>query len=92
MIETTLHAFMFSSFVGVVACLISESIIAEPIRRLVKGSLVYCPICLSFWLALPALFGGLNAYFLTVGFSNIWMLLTLKVYESIEGEDDNTNN
>jgi hypothetical protein len=90
--ELILQSIYYSAFVGVVACLISESKILEPIRERLSFSLFYCPICLGFWLALPFLFWfGLFFYFSVVGFSNAWMLLILKTYEALDKtyeEDD----
>lgn len=90
-----LSAFKHAAAVGVLACLLSESQIMEPVRAWVcklpknwftekLSALVLCPICLSFWFAVPALYGGVDYYFLVVGASSAWMLTILKVYESLE--------
>lgn len=88
--DVLLSAIYCSAAVGVVACLISESQIMAPIRDKIGWSLFLCPICLGFWLALPALWKGILFYFAVVGFSNVWMLVILKVYESLEGSDANS--
>lgn len=90
MSDVLLSAIYCSAAVGVVACLISESEIMAPVRNRLGWSLLLCPICLGFWLAIPALWNGILFYFAVVGFSNVWMLIILKVYESLEatGEDD----
>ena len=95
MIDTLLLITMHAAVVGVMACLVSESKIAAPIRdgigRLSRNwltsgltNLVYCPICLAFWFAIPYLAGGVNAYFTTIAISNIWMLVILKVYRELD--------
>lgn len=95
MIDLFLLITMHAAIVGVTACLVSESKIAAPIRdgigrlprnRLTRGltDLVYCPICLAFWLATPYLSGGATAYFTTVAISNIWMLVILRVYRELD--------
>jgi hypothetical protein len=91
MIDIFLVAVMHAAAVGVIACLISESEIVTPARDLlVKWSpgrfklLWHCPICLGFWLATPLLKYGISHYFLVVAVSNVWMLIILKVYESLE--------
>jgi hypothetical protein len=70
--------------VGVLACLISESNIAAPLRKWLDWRVLYCPICLGFWLALPTLWFGPWYYFLVVAVSNAWMLLILKTYEALD--------
>ena len=84
------NVLLYSSFVGVTACLISESKVFAPIRKWLKWDLLYCPICLAFWLALPFFAVGFFHYFLAVGFSNVWILLILKVYRELDlaTEDD----
>jgi hypothetical protein len=84
MTDIILSAFYMSASVGVLSCLISESVIMAPVRDKIGWSLLFCPICLGFWLALPTLMYGPLFYLMTVGFSNIWMLVILKVYESLE--------
>ena len=84
MIDAFILALIHAAAVGVVACLISESTIMSPVRDYFNYTLLFCPICLSFWIALPAFFIGFFHYFLVVAMSNIWMLLILKVYEAIE--------
>jgi hypothetical protein len=73
-----------AAMVGVLACLISESEVASCVRDRLKWRVLYCPICLGFWLALPALWLGFRYYFFVVGLSNLWMLIILKTYESLE--------
>ena len=89
MIDVVLTAFMQAAFVGVVACLISESVIATPIRKFLDETCITiqsCPICMGFWLAAPFLWYGFLHYFLVVGFSNLWMLLILHTYLALEHE------
>jgi hypothetical protein len=81
MIETILsHA----ATVAVLACLISESNIAAPLRKWFDWRVLYCPICLGFWIALPTFWFGIWYYFLVVATSNVWMLVILKVYEALD--------
>jgi hypothetical protein len=84
MIDLLLTAVMHAAAVGVLACLISESEIMSPIRTALGWRLLLCPICLAFWIATPALLCGVFYYFLVVAASNVWMLVILKVYESLE--------
>jgi hypothetical protein len=84
MVELVLTAFMHAAAVGVLACLISESEIMAPLRTLLGWRVLLCPICLAFWIALPSLLCGVFYYFLVVAASNVWMLVILKVYESLE--------
>jgi uncharacterized membrane protein YesL len=51
---------------------------------------LYCPICLGFWIAIPAISKGLIPYFATVAFSNVWMLVILKVYRELDEATDET--
>jgi hypothetical protein len=80
----TASVLMHSAAVGVIACLISESEVAAPLRDRFKWRVLLCPVCLGFWLATPALGHGPLYYLLVVGASNAWMLVILKVYESLE--------
>lgn len=84
MSDMILSAIYCSAAVGVVACLISESKIMSPIRERLGWSLLFCPICLGFWLAAPALIRGPLFYFAVVGFSNVWMLIILHTYEALD--------
>jgi hypothetical protein len=79
-----LEAFTHAAAVGVLACLISESNITSPVRNWLGWQVLYCPICLGFWLALPTLLWGFSHYFLVVAMSNAWMLVILKVYEALD--------
>ena len=91
--DTFLVALQHAAFVGVLACLISESEIAATIRDKIGWRLLYCPICLGFWLALPAFIYGPLHYTLVVALSNVWMLVILKVYAELDaiGDDDATS-
>lgn len=91
MIDTILLAIYCSATVGVLSCLVSESAIMAPIRDRIGWSLLFCPICLGFWFSLPALHHGLLFYFAVVASSNVWMLIILKVYETLEAGLDNAN-
>ena len=75
-----------SSMIGVLACLISESKLLTPVREKLDWDLLYCPVCLGFWLAFPSLLWNWKAYFLVVALSNAVMLLILKVYSELERE------
>ena len=80
-----LELLALSAYVGVVACLISESNIAAPVRKFFNNcTLVNCPICLGFWLAVPTLLWNWRLYFLVVAMSNAWMFLILKVYAELD--------
>jgi len=92
MIEVLLLAIYYAAYVGVMSCLISESNIAAPIRNFFGWSLLFCPICLGFWIALPFLFWfGLWFYFAVVAFSNVWVLIILYVYEALDRANEDTN-
>jgi hypothetical protein len=81
----TFQLIAHSAFAGVTACLISESKLFAPIRNYLQWDVLYCPICLGFWLAAPALLEhGFHQYFLVVGLSNVWMLIILKVYRELD--------
>jgi len=90
--DLLLQAAYHGAPVAVLACLISESQLLSPIRHKLNYPLLYCPICLGFWIALPvlALYGPIQ-YLVTVAFSNLWMLIILKTYEALDAtyEDDN---
>lgn len=77
-------AIQHAAVVGVLACLISESEIAAKVREWLGWRVLCCPICLGFWLALPAMYYGLFHYFLVLATSNLWMLIILKVYEALD--------
>ena len=79
---------MYAAAVGVMACLVSESRIAAPIRDRIGWRVLYCPICLGFWFALPAAIHGVLFYFTTVAISNIWMLVILKVYRELDDSSE----
>jgi hypothetical protein len=93
MIETLLTAVYWSAAVGVISCLISESTLFSPIRERFKNyHLIFCPICMGFWIALPAMMvGGPLMYFAVVGFSNAWMLLILHTYEALDRKFEETD-
>lgn len=90
-----LSAIKHAAAVGVLSCLVSESEIMASVRALTDylpecwltdklKELLICPICLAFWFGTPALLIGFDYYFLVVAISNAWMLIILKVYESLE--------
>ena len=81
-------AIAHAAAVGVLACLISESNVAATLRNWLGWRVLYCPICLGFWLALPAFLYGWLHYFLVVAISNVWMLVILKVYEALDTASD----
>jgi hypothetical protein len=91
MIEYAKIAIQHAAVVGVLACLISESEIAAKLRLWLNWRVMYCPICLGFWLALPALYWGLLHYFTVIALSNLWMLVILKVYEALDATAEDTD-
>lgn len=92
MTEAITHA----AVVAILATLISESVLLSKIRKRLGFDLLYCPICLSFWLASPYIItDGLYHYFLTLAFANVWMLVVLRVYAELDaasGDDDEEQN
>lgn len=89
--ESLTLALSCSAAVGVLACLMSESRIAMPIRTYLGWQVLSCPICLGFWLAMPALSVGILFYFFVVGLSNAWMLIILHTYEAIDRTYEDSN-
>jgi len=88
MLELILTAFYASAAVGVLSCLISESTLFAPVRkRLINFHLIFCPICMAFWFAIPSLWIGPLFYFAVVGFSNVWILVILHTYEALDRVD-----
>lgn len=93
MIETVVYAFYCSAAVGVLSCLVSESTLFAPVRKKFKDfHLIFCPICMGFWFAIPAMvvYGPLF-YFAVVAFSNIWMLIILHTYEALDRTYDDAS-
>jgi len=91
-IELLLTAVYYSAAVGVISCLISESTLFAPVRNWFKNfHLIFCPICLGFWFAIPALWIGPLFYFAVVAFSNIWMLIILHTYEVLDRTYENAD-
>lgn len=92
MIDLVLLSFYCSAAVGVLACLVSESTLFAPIRNRLKNfQLIFCPICMSFWFAAPALLYGPLFYFAVTAFSNVWILLILHTYEALDRTYDNAS-
>lgn len=91
MSDVLLSAAYYAAAVGVIACLISESKIAAPVRDFLGWSLLQCPICLGFWIATPAFVRGPLFYFAVVGFSNVWMLVILHTYEALDRTYENAD-
>lgn len=92
MIETLLLALYCSAAVGVLSCLVSESKLFAPVRERFKNVyLIFCPICMGFWFAVPALWKGPLFYFAVVGFSNVWMLIILHTYEALDRTYDDAD-
>jgi len=89
MVDYLILALQHAAAVGVLACLISESEIASTIRDRLQWRVLYCPICLGFWLALPSFWYGPLHYLFIVGLSNVWMLVILKVYAELDAIGDN---
>jgi hypothetical protein len=90
MIDYLVMAAQHAAAVGVLACLISESEIASTVRDKLGWRILYCPICLGFWLAAPTFVYGPLHYLFVVALSNVWMLVILKVYVELDaiGDDD----
>jgi hypothetical protein len=85
MLDLILMAIYASAAVGVLSCLISESTLFAPVRKKFKDfHLIFCPICMGFWFAIPALWIGPLFYFAVVAFSNVWMLVILHTYEALD--------
>lgn len=92
MIELILTALYCSAAVGVLSCLVSESVLLAPIRKRFKNfHLIFCPVCMGFWFAAPALWKGPLFYFAVVGFSNVWMLIILHTYEALDRTYDDAS-
>jgi hypothetical protein len=91
MFEWLVNLLCISAAVGVVACLISESNLFGPIREYISHPLVYCPICLSFWLAMPSVLWDWRAYFLVIATSNLHILLILYIYESLDRANEDAS-
>ena len=83
-----LIALQHAAAVGVIACLISESEVAATIRDKIGWKILYCPICLGFWLAAPVLLHGPLHYLFVIALSNVWMLVILKVYAELDAIGD----
>lgn len=75
-----------AAFVAVVSTLVSESVLMSSFRDKCDTYLVNCPICMGIWLALPFMWFGFLHYFLVVAVSNLWMLIILKLYDTLEGK------
>jgi hypothetical protein len=85
MLDLILMAIYASAAVGVLSCLVSESTLFAPVRKKFKDfHLIFCPICMGFWFAIPALWIGPLFYFAVVAFSNVWMLVILHTYEALD--------
>jgi hypothetical protein len=92
-LDAFLVALQHAAAVGVLACLISESEIAATVRDKLGWQVLYCPVCLGFWLALPSFVYGPLHYLFVIALSNVWMLVILKVYAELDaiGDDDATS-
>lgn len=74
--------------VAVISTLVSESMVMSRFRDSIDTYFVHCPICMGIWLALPCLWFGPLHYFLVVATSNLWMLIILKLYNELEGSNE----
>lgn len=74
----------YAAAIAVVATLISESVILAPVRERLAWRLLYCPVCLGFWLGLPIVFISPLTYLASVGLSHVFMLITLRVYSELD--------
>ena len=90
MLDVVLTYLTWGAGIAVISCLISESKLWHPIRQYLNFDLLYCPICLGFWIAAPVLYHGMIPYLATIAFSNLWMLVILKTYRELDelGEED----
>ena len=62
-----------------------------PLRDKLGWRVLYCPICLGFWIAWPiAVIYGPSHYLFVVALSNVWMLVILKVYAELDAIGDDT--
>lgn len=83
--------FEASAAVASLTMLVSKSKLFIPIRnKLPDWTPIHCPVCLSFWVASPALYWGPIEYLATVTFSNLWMLGIAKLYLAIDDMDYET--
>lgn len=73
-----------AAVVAMLATLISESKLLSPVREKLNWDLLYCPVCLSYWLSALYLWFGVNHYFLTLALSQVWILVVLKVYAELD--------
>jgi hypothetical protein len=74
--------------VAILSTFISESKLLSPIRNKLNFDLLYCPICLSFWVGAIYLYSGIGHYFLTLAIANVFMLIVLKVYRELDEASD----
>jgi hypothetical protein len=75
----------YAAAIAVVATLISESAILAPVRERLGLRLLYCPVCLGFWLGLPIVFTDDSlTYLASVCVSHVFMLITLRVYAELD--------
>jgi hypothetical protein len=81
-----LTALKIAAVVAVLSMLITVSKLFQPVRERLPdfNGLFYCPICLGFWLAIPAFYLGIIEYFVVVALSNAWMLIIAKLYIELD--------
>jgi hypothetical protein len=73
--------------VAVLSTLVSISKICSPLRKRLPelNGLFYCPICLSFWFALPVIVThGMLDYLVVVAIASLWMLGIAKLYVELD--------
>lgn len=77
-----------SAAIATLTMLLSRARITAPIRnKLPDWTPIHCPVCLSFWIAAPAMYWGPVAYLATITFSNLFMFGIAKLYLAIDDMD-----
>ena len=83
-----MNYFEYSACVAVLAMLITKSVLFARPRDLCPDWVpCSCPICLGFWIAMPAMCDGPIFYLTIVGLSNLWMLAIAKLYLALADMD-----
>lgn len=76
--------------VGSISTLVSLAKITQPIRIKLPylGGLFWCPICLSYWIAIPFAH-SVTEYFAIQAISCVAILITIKTYLAMDELDEN---
>jgi len=70
--------------IATISMLITASKLFAPIRnQLPDWTPAHCPVCLSFWVAMPWA-ASFTQYCALVAFANAWMLIIAKLYLAID--------